>query len=439
MRVLSGEQVKRCIDIQESIEINRKAFIALFNGDAAVPQRIKVADDHGPTLFKPAIIKSGQGLGLKIVGVREANAKKGQPTVPATITLIDQESGALQCVMEATWLTALRTAAGSAAATEILARLDSKVLVVFGAGLQAELHISTILCVRSITQVHIINRTTERAKELSDRMRENHPDVQFTAGDFTSAGDILGQADIIVTATNTSKPLFDGSLLKKGAHINAVGSYTPDMQELDVKTISRCKVVLDDREALVAGDLHIPFTSGQLRETDIVVGTLGELLSKGRDFYERKEDTDVTLFKSVGTAVQDIFTARAVFIRAEREHIGTVEGVRVLEQFIRCRKFLEVGWHDLIWTQRSRPIARDMATVNPKPFLVGLTGKQVQVKLKWGMEYKGYLVSIDNYMNLQLANTEEIIEGKPPGNLGEVLIRCNNVLYIRGVEEEEKK
>eukprot|EP01117_Protostelium_nocturnum_P015972 TRINITY_DN6235_c0_g1_i1.p1 TRINITY_DN6235_c0_g1~~TRINITY_DN6235_c0_g1_i1.p1 ORF type:complete len:328 (-),score=110.13 TRINITY_DN6235_c0_g1_i1:7-990(-) len=320
VRILSGDDVKSCITMRQAIDCNRSAFESLFRGNIQVPKRLIVNDENGPTLFKPALIKDGGGLGIKIVGVRSKNEEKGLSNVPGTVVLIDQETGLVKAMMDGTYLTGLRTAAGSAAATEVLSKRDSKVLAVFGAGLQSQMHIEAICEIRPIQQVYVVNRTQEKAESLCKTMREKYPNIKFGASDEKRA---VEEADIIVTATNSTSPVLHGSLLNHRVHINAVGSYTPTMQELDSEVIRRSKVFVDDLDALDAGDISIPIKDGTVTKEEIFIGTIGQLFHEGDSLF-KVDDHQITIFKSVGTAAQDVATAVEVFKTAEREGRGQV-------------------------------------------------------------------------------------------------------------------
>jgi len=307
------------LSLKEAMAVNKEAFIQQASQKAVVPQRIHISSQEyeGTTLFKPA--KVDGSLGLKVVSVRPHNAQKNLPTVPGYIFLVDDETGSAVALMDATYLTALRTAAGSALATDYLARKDASVLTVFGAGLQAQAHIDAILQVRPIATVWIWNRTKENAVVLSEKLKTKYTEVNFKIAEDTR--ECVEVADIIVAATNSQTPLFNGKYLKKGTHINAVGSYRPTTQELDEATVLQAKIVLDTPGAVEAGDLHIPITNGSL-DKNTICGEIGDLfLGK---IKVRHSENDVTLFKSVGTAVQDVATAGAIVKNAQKLGLGLV-------------------------------------------------------------------------------------------------------------------
>eukprot|EP01128_Nolandella_sp_AFSM9_P003088 TRINITY_DN1356_c0_g1_i2.p1 TRINITY_DN1356_c0_g1~~TRINITY_DN1356_c0_g1_i2.p1 ORF type:complete len:325 (+),score=64.40 TRINITY_DN1356_c0_g1_i2:91-975(+) len=273
MLILSGDDVKASISIVQAVAAQKEAFEALFEKRCDAPLRPVIQTEFGPSLFMPAYAKSASNsLVIKIASVRPENAAKGLPTIPAKIALLDDVTGHFLALIDATYLTALRTAAGSGYATSVLAREDSRFLLVFGAGMQAKAHLLTMLTVRpSLEKVTVVNRTLSKAQTLIEEIKDDFPTVSFYAvssgppSEGTDAvGDCVKEADIVCTTTNSSTPLFDGKLLKEGAHINSVGAYTPKMQEVDSETVSRSVVVLDDIESCMeeAGDLLQPLSEG---------------------------------------------------------------------------------------------------------------------------------------------------------------------------------
>eukprot|EP00743_Colponemidia_sp_Colp-15_P003644 GILK01003933.1.p1 GENE.GILK01003933.1~~GILK01003933.1.p1 ORF type:complete len:334 (-),score=80.14 GILK01003933.1:141-1142(-) len=326
LRVLKAEHIKQALTPLEVIDVNEHAFIKLATKEAVVPNRlvIPLPEYQGTTLFKPAHISNGGGLGLKVVSVRPENDKRipSLPTVPGCIMLFDEETAYPTGLLEATYLTALRTAAGSAAATRHLAKADAHVLLIMGAGAQGKAHIQLISQIRPIQQVLIWNRSFEKIDAFIKQIKIESPELQhieFVAIDSESLSSAVSRADIIVTATNASTPVLKGLDLKDGTHINAVGAYRPDMQELDEETVVRSRVFVDSADALSAGDLAIPLNRGLIQDEHVSndIGKLFAGLCSGR-----QSDQDVTLFKSVGSAVQDIATAQAVLKAAEARNLG---------------------------------------------------------------------------------------------------------------------
>lgn len=337
MLTLGEKDVRRCLSMKECIEANRKALTSLQKtppGDDStrciVPTRLALPYGTGApqdwTLFKPAAFYSPSEtlMGMKVVSVRSQNRLLNKPMVPATVMLVDAQSGETQALLGGTYLTAARTAAGSALATEICCS-DSRRLVVFGAGLQAECHVNALQCVQpSIQHIAIVNRGKERAECLAKMINTNYPQISVEIvmlHDKEAVKRIVSLADVIAACTNTRTPLWDGSWLRPGCHVNGIGSYTPDMQEVDEQTVNRSRVLIDTLEALQVGDLkHLSSSDGHPWEL------LGGALHR-QDWTDRDADDesiDCTFYKAVGTAIQDVITGQLVIERAKELGIGTM-------------------------------------------------------------------------------------------------------------------
>ena len=372
MLILNEAEVRGCLSIDLAVRANRVALASLRtggDGGASVPTRIglpyrgeNTTDDSSSTpsaatedwtLFKPAAytppkgtstvgrINSGNNdigqpaedlMGMKLVSVRGGNPALGLPTVPATVMLVDCKTGQVSALMGGTYLTAARTAAGSAIATDVMTsplKLPLH-LTVFGAGLQAEMHINALRSVRYIGSITLVNRSAGRAEALIEKLRHQINNVEgedieiglVLLADRVGMQQAVNRADIICTTTNTATPLFDGSWVKPGCHLNGVGSYTGKMEEIDCAFIeSRCRVVIDTPEALDVGDLKL---LSDISEN--YVGLLGDVMAGNAalDACTSGISTkyDCTLFKSVGTAIQDVFTAHEVYKEARKRGIG---------------------------------------------------------------------------------------------------------------------
>jgi ornithine cyclodeaminase len=320
--------------MKDCLDVNRVALSSMVTQQSFVPKRLGLPyepshkhDDDVPdwTLIKAASFTEHDEtvqMGVKVVSVRSHNPAHNLPLVPATVLNIDPATGKVDAVLAGTYLTAARTAAGSALATAIL-KPHLQHLVVFGAGLQAELHIQAIATAlnRPIPLVTIVNRTEARSKELSKKLPAEWAEHTHTVvlNDSLAVSEAISTADCIATTTNSPTPIFDGSLLKPGCHINGIGSYTPDMQEVAARTVDRCRVFMDTPEAKDVGDLkhltsHHP------------IHLLGELLIDPsiQDSWEASPMVDSTFYKSVGTCIQDVMTAKMVVKRARELNIGTM-------------------------------------------------------------------------------------------------------------------
>lgn len=323
MRILSRAHVQASLSMKEAIAIVRDAFVQLSTGRATVPLRVPVTlpKHDGVTLFMPAYLHDTDALAVKIVSVHNQNPSRGLPLIHALVFVIDAATGQPLAAMDGGYLTALRTGAASGVATDLLARREARVAAIFGAGVQARTQLLAICAARNLERVHVFSRTKEHAETFLREMR-GQPGVPDDLRLATSPGEAVRDADIICTATTSTRPVFSGVEVKRGAHINAIGSYTPQMQEVDEITLQRAsKIVVDSNRAALAeaGDLIIAIQKGTIKESN-VYAELGELAAGKKS--GRESEAEITYFKSVGNAVQDAAVARAVFDRAQREHLG---------------------------------------------------------------------------------------------------------------------
>ncbi len=265
----------------------------------------------------PAYRGEPAALGTKLVTVTPGNAERGLPTHLATILLHDPQTGELRAVLDGRLITEARTAAVSAASTRSLARAEASVLAILGSGVQARSHLEAIAIVRHLTEVRVWSPTPEHRAHFVRSVRDSN----FAVRDAGSAREAVDGADIIVTATASPTPVLEGSWVSAGAHICAVGSARPNMRELDTPLIARARVYVDSRQAALAeaGDLVIPIEEGRWT-ADRIVGELGELLA-GR-VPGRLSPGEITIFKSLGMAIEDVAAADLVYRRAAEVGLG---------------------------------------------------------------------------------------------------------------------
>ena len=329
IRVLCAADIRRAITVGDAVDAMRTAFGELSAGTATVPVRSHRESTRGLMLVMPAVLGKHRMLGTKVVSVFPGNPARGEPAVQGAVLLLDAESGRTRALLDGASLTEIRTAAGSALATALLAPADADILAVFGAGAQGRSHIELLARTRRLREVRIVSRSGTSAERLAARLSEaadtlvpehdpGPPPVLRALRDPAAA---LDGARLVVTATSSNRPVFDARDLEPGAHVNAVGSYRPDMQELDADVVRRARVVVDQREAAwaEAGDLVVPLEAG-LIDRDIVDAELGEIVNG--DAPEGRGDHDFTVFKSVGNAAQDIAIAQAALACAERADLG---------------------------------------------------------------------------------------------------------------------
>jgi alanine dehydrogenase len=323
MRILSRSDVQQAITMKDAIAIVREAFAQLSTGRATVPLRVPVPLQNydAVTLFMPAYLQTSDALAVKIVSVHNQNPARGLPLIHALVVVIDAATGQPLAAMEGGYLTALRTGAASGVATDLLARREARVAAIFGAGVQGRTQLLAIAAVRNLERVYVFDSVRKQADAF---IREMHgqPSVPNDLRVVVSPGEAVREADIICTATTSTRPVFDGSDLRPGAHVNAIGAYTPQMQEIDETTLQRAsKIVIDSRTGALAeaGDLLLALQKGAIKESDIYA-EIGEIAAGKKAGRER--DDEITFFKSVGNAVQDASVARAIYDAALRENLG---------------------------------------------------------------------------------------------------------------------
>lgn len=317
IRILSGDDVRRALGMEEAVACVRQAFVALSSGEAAVPLRLPLETEHGVSLFMPAHLPSEGTAGAKVVSVNPGNRARGLPSIHATVLLLDPETGRPLALMDGTWLTALRTGAAGGVAADLLARPRARVAAVFGAGVQARTQLEALRVVRDIDEVRLVSRTGASAARWAEEL--SGLDVRVV----TDPVEAVRGADVVVAATDSATPVFPGEAVEAGTHVTGVGSYTPEMREVDTELVRRARVFVDQTEAVLAeaGDLAGPVADGAV-DPDVILGEIGEVAAG--TVVGRTSPDDVTFFKSVGNAVQDMAVAARVLQAARAQGLGTV-------------------------------------------------------------------------------------------------------------------
>lgn len=323
MRILSAADVRRALPMADAIEGMKQAFAQLSTGQAEVPLRgrVVVAPHSGTTLVMPAFLAQSNDLAVKVVSIFPKNSERREPTIYAAVLVLDAETGRPLALMEGGSLTAIRTGAGSGAATDLLARPDASVVAILGSGVQARTQLEAVCTVRNIKEVRVYSPTHENAVLFAREMRGVGP-IPDTIRIMSNPETAVRGADIICAATSSSQPVFSGKDVAPGTHINGVGSYTPAMQEVDAATVKRALVVVDERAAAweEAGDLIQPLQAGLITQAHIhaELGEIAAGLKPGRTSPEQ-----ITFFKSVGVAVQDAISGRIALENAIAHNLGT--------------------------------------------------------------------------------------------------------------------
>jgi ornithine cyclodeaminase len=320
---LTRDDVRHLVPMPKAIELMKLAFAELSAGRAESPLRSVIPVKAGSdTLLMPAYVPAAHALGFKVVSVFPGNLARGKPTINAMVCLLDDQTGEPLAIMDGTYLTALRTGAVSGAATDLMARTDAKRLVVFGAGAQGVTQAAAVCAVRPIERITVVDPSEAAHERYRQAIARDWPDLAERVEVRIDAGDAVRQADVICTATTAKSPVFADADVQPGTHINGIGAFTPAMQELPPETIARALVVVDQVEAALAeaGDLIKPLEAGTVSR-DHFQRELGQLASG--EVNGRADDRQVTLFKSVGNAVQDVTVAQWAVSQALARAIGT--------------------------------------------------------------------------------------------------------------------
>jgi ornithine cyclodeaminase/alanine dehydrogenase-like protein (mu-crystallin family) len=316
MLVLNQEEVEQLLDMEGCIGAMEGALAALARGEVHVPLRMVVRPGEEPSLLglMPAHRAGDAPLySLKTVAVFPDNPKRGLDAHQGTVTLFDGETGEVRVLMNASAITAIRTAAVSAVATRLLAREDARVLGILGAGVQARTHVEAMRAVRDFDQVRLFSPTAEHAQALAE---------EAGAQALGSAEEVVRGADVVVTATNSVEPVVRREWLEPGAHVNVVGGRPPHMRELDVATIADSAFYVDRRESAEAEawDYRDALESGAIGP-DHIRGEIGEVLIGSAP--GRSSPDELTVFRSLGLAVEDLAAAEYVVERARAGGVGT--------------------------------------------------------------------------------------------------------------------
>ena len=287
MVILNKEQINKLVTMNEAIVAMKNAFVQLSNKEAIIPERLStdIPGNNATSLVMPAYSLDSPYYVVKIVSVNYSNPQKGLPLIHSSVQVFDASKGNMVATLDGESITAIRTGAASGLATDILAKKDAKVGAIFGTGVQAKSQVEALSVVKNLEKILVFSRTKEK--------------------------DLLKEADVICTATPSEKPLFNHQDLNPGAHINAIGSFKPHMQEIGIETVINSKVIVDNRETckIEAGDLIIPAEEGQW-SFNLVHGELGQVVLG--EIPGRETDDEITLFKSVGNAIQDLALANLI-------------------------------------------------------------------------------------------------------------------------------
>lgn len=319
MKVISGIEVRRLLPIAECVEVMRAAMRAVSAGTVEMPQRLIMAlpDGRGYLALMPASAAMPKVYGAKIVSLNPANSAEGRPAVQGIVVLFDQSTGVPIAVVDGAEVTALRTAAVSALATQYLARTNAATHGVFGTGVQAAAHIEAVNVVRAVSKVIIWGRDFRKASELARAMAERTGiEIQATDRPQDAAA-----CDIMSVVTGAAEPVLLGRWVQDGAHVNLVGAHMPSAREADSDLIAAASVYTDALDSLFseAGDIIIPIEEGRIERSHIK-GEIGSVA--GGQLAGRTSDGEITVYKSLGIAAQDLFLAHAIYTKSVAQEPG---------------------------------------------------------------------------------------------------------------------
>lgn len=323
MRIITRDDLESILTVKEVIEAVEDAFANYARGRWVIPPRTHFNLPEGVILYMPSFLSPEEGeegiSGAKLVSVFPRNPEKGLPLIHGLYLLYDPTTGSPLALMDGIYLTGVRTGAASAVATKYLSRKDSKALGIIGTGVQAGFQLMAILAVRAVEVCYLFDTIEDKARRF---VQDYSGRLGVKLETLSSADEVVGKSDVVVTATTCPTPVFSGSSVRKGTHLNVIGAFTPETREVDSETVKRASIFVDSYEGALseAGDLLIPMREGVISRHDIRA-ELSEIVSGMKP--ARKTDDEITLFKSVGLAIEDAATAGLAYEKVLRRDIGT--------------------------------------------------------------------------------------------------------------------
>ncbi len=319
MKLIKRSEMVENFTMPEAIICMSEAFESLSSGECYVPKRyvVRSSDEYLTLLLKPAFMNNYNKSSIKVLTQKNSRPVPNIPTIIGIVLLVDNVTGEILSIMDGEYITALRTGAASGLATQLFSKEDSHTLALFGCGTQGRTQLEAVCAVRQLDRIWVFDKSHTHAELFIDEMQET------TAAriEFTSDLSVLKGVDIICTATNSASPLFFKKHLREGTHINAIGSFTPEMQELASDIVNSARIYFDDADACMneSGDCIKAFgNSGASQEN--IVGEIGDyVLNK---IEGRTTPDEITIFKSVGTAIQDLVVANRIYDKSITENFG---------------------------------------------------------------------------------------------------------------------
>ena len=320
--LVGHDDVVALLPMSECIDAMTEALRTLAMGGAILPLRqvVRLADGRNAFAVMPAVLDRPAAMGAKVITVFPGNDATPYDSHQGAVLLFDLEHGRLIAILDASSITGLRTAAVSGVATRLLSRPESSTLALLGAGVQAATHLEAVSVVRRIDEVRVWSRSGDRARRFAERSAAHGARIVVCG----SARDAVDGADIVCTLTSSREPVVHGEWLAPGTHVNAVGASLPTARELDSAAVASARFYVDRRESAVneAGDFLVPKREGLVGD-DHIVGEIGELLVDPPRVVGRRTPDEITVFKSLGLAIEDVASARRIYDRAVATGAGT--------------------------------------------------------------------------------------------------------------------
>lgn len=306
---MKRSEIEKLVDMKEAIDSVEKAFRKYSEGKVIYPPKMQMTPNEDAKTwwgFMPCYVDE-VGLGIKAVSDYEDNKGKGLPTISAVYVLLDEKSGQAKAIMDANYLTALRTGALGGIAAKYLSREDAATVGVFGCGTQAKTQLEGVCAVRRITEALVVDKSKEYAERFKEEMSKKLGITIKIAKPEQAAG-----CDIVIGATTSRTPVILGKWVKEGAHVTSIGAHTPDAREVDDELVKRAKVVVDCPDAFKSGDI--------IKVAQVETASIKDIIAGKKKV--RQSDSDITLFKTSGTAIQDVAVASLVFNKAKASGVG---------------------------------------------------------------------------------------------------------------------
>lgn len=322
--IVNQTEVRKLLPMKECMDVMAETLAAVERGEAILPLRpvLRLPENVGALGMMPSYLRNIDAIGLKVITVFHGNHGTRYDSHQGAVLLFETSHGQLLSIMDASSITAIRTAAVSAVATRLLAREDATSLAILGSGVQAKTHLAAMMESRPLESVRVWSRNPEHAKHFAERERKRYKEVSISSA--STVEEAVRGADIICTTTGAREPILMGEWIAPGAHINAVGSSVAFNRELDASAVRKSRLFVDRRESTLneGGDFLLARKEGAVDDTHIL-GEIGELLL-GKVEGRRSPD-EITLFKSLGLAVEDLASANHIY----RKAIDTGAGVSV--------------------------------------------------------------------------------------------------------------